>query len=134
MLTKHVIESFFRIFTLLVLASTLYQCDVTVGHMSGLNYLLLSLPFILHLFTLACRFVHLICQLGSALHFWLCIPLLSLFFLVFAFLFLSLALQYTSFCIYHVWSIIKVSYLHVCIFRILTWQYLPYIYLWLLQG
>ena len=88
MLTKHVTESSFRIFTLLVLASTLYQFDVTVGHMSGLNYLLLSLPFILHLFTLACGFVHLTCQLGSALYFWLCTPLLSLFFFCFC-LFIS---------------------------------------------
>ena len=46
---------------MLVLGSTWYQFDGTVGHLSSLNYLVVSL-YTLHLLTLACHFAHLMYQ------------------------------------------------------------------------
>ena len=55
------LENSSKIFTLLVLASTLYQFDVSVEHLSSLNYLYTSKSFFHFVFAHAdCDFVHLI--------------------------------------------------------------------------
>ena len=104
---------------MLALASTLYQFHVTVGYLSSLNYLMISL---LHF-----SFAHtspLFCSPYVSVR-W-CITFLalyhkfsvtSLFFFRFCLLFISLALQYILAFAY-AWSIISVSYLDVCIFII----------------
>ena len=119
--------------SMLVLASTWYQFDVTVRHLSSLSYLLLSLFTPCILLTLCVRW---------CITFWLCIidfqlvtSLLGFFVRV---LFLPFISQpcitvYTSFFAY-AWSIITVSDLYVCIFIIFKLTVSTLIYLWLLQG
>ena len=81
-----------------------------------------------HLLTLACCFVHFMCQLGSTLHFQLCIVGFQLhhccFFYCFCLLFLSIALQYILAFVY-TWSIITVD---VCIFMIFKLTNFTFIY------
>ena len=94
---------------MLVLATNLYQFDVTVGNLSSLN----SLP----LLTLACDFVHLLCQVHFILYHRFSVT--SLLFLCFwglllPFLFISLALQYTP-----VFALLCLVYHYSILFRCL---------------
>ena len=85
---------------MLVLGSTWYQFDGTVGHLSSLNYLVVSL-YTLHLLTLACHFAHLMYQPFGFVS-WISSCITVEFFCVccFCILFLRLALQYILvFCI-----------------------------------
>lgn len=118
LLTKHVQrqENFFRIFTLiksmLVLASTLCQIDVTVGHLSRSRYLLGSLfPLcIAHTSLWFCSSCPSVRKCITLLGFASQVFSYSTIVFCFCFLFLSLALQYTLFlslsCLVHYYGIL----------------------------
>ena len=117
--------------SMLVLASTWYQFDVTVRHLSSLSYLLVSLFTPCILLTLCVRW---------CITFWLCIIDFQLhhcwvFLCVCCFCLLFLSLHYSIYNFFaYAWSIITVSDLYVCIFIIFKLTVSTLIYLWLLQG